>query len=370
VKVILIPSSAEPVGVSVHVLNLARLLSSVNLLDTVVCPNEGWLSKQLHQEGLPYQVLHISYDPLRFLHSSLTLFRFLKTKESGQVVHLHGRFPTFVSILSMVMLNHLQFVVTIHQFSETGSAGLLGWKNWLETFILKYLTKRICCVSSDLKNDVINRLGRRYLNKVYVIKNWIYPIYHGQGAKAAVQADKKENDFRIIAIGRLSPEKGFDILIDAVRILMEKGFSVTCDIFGDGPEKSKLAEQISRHGLEDHVRFRGVSDKIRHFLIQYDLIVIPSRMESFGLVALEAYDAGIPVIASNTPGLRENVLFEKTGLLFESGSAKALSNQIIRLIRSPELYSSLIREGREFVKKYYPNRELLNKYLEFYGVET
>lgn len=368
-EVIIIPSSVEPVGVSVHVLNLARLLSSVNLLDTVLCPSEGWLSKQLHQEGLPYQVLDISYDPLSVLDSSLTLFRFLKTKKPGQVVHLHGRFPTFLSILSMVTLRHLQFVVTMHQFGNTGYTGRLRWKNWLETFILKYLIKRICCVSDDLKNDVTNRLGGRYSNKVFVIKNWIHPLHYGRGPKARAQADRRENRFEIVAVGRLSPEKGFDILINAAGILIEKGFSVTCDIFGDGPEKPNLAEQISRKGLEHYVRLRGVSDKVRQLLPHYDVLVIPSRLETFGLVVLEAYDAGLPVVASNTAGLRENVLFEKTGLLFESGSAKSLSNQIIRLIRSPELCFSLAREGKKFVKNYYPDSRLLTKYLRFYGVE-
>jgi glycosyltransferase involved in cell wall biosynthesis len=367
-EIILIPSSVEPVGVSTHVLNLARLLQDANLLCTVVCPAEGWLSEQLRQEDLPYHVLYISYKPLYFLRSSLNLFLFLWRKKDLQVVHLHGRFPSFVSLLSMVSLRHLQFVVTMHQFYGTSAAGLFGWKDWLETFILRHFIKKICCVSEDLKKEIVKQLGERYSNKIFTIRNWINPVQRRYVAKAEVQAYEKVNYLRIIAAGRLSAEKGFEILIDAMRIVTEKGVKVKCDIFGEGPEREKLVAQINRYDLGANVKLQGVSDMIRYILPQYDLLVISSRIESFGIVALEAYDAGIPVIASNIPGLREIIIPEKTGLLFESDSSESLSFQIIRLAQSHKLAVSLTKNAQKFVKDFYPNKILLSKYLSFYDL--
>ena len=78
-KVILFPSSVEPVGVATHVLNLARLLKDAEVLDTVVCPQEGWLSTRLRVEGLPCHVLNISFKPTEFLRSSWVVFSFLKS---------------------------------------------------------------------------------------------------------------------------------------------------------------------------------------------------------------------------------------------------------------------------------------------------
>lgn len=369
-KVILIPSVTELCGVSIHVFNLAKLLNSYNLLDTVICPSDGWLSKKLYKENLPYKILEMSFRPTRFWNSSWKLFQYLRIKKSDRIVHLHGRFPTFTSVLSMVFLHKMKFVVTVHQFSKTGSAGLLGWKNWLELFILRHFTERISCVSEDLKKEVIIKLGFSYSYKVFKIKNWIYPIYQTHDIrykrKKALQLGQNT---KIVAMGRLCRVKGFDVLIDAIKIMVEEDFPILCDIYGDGPERENLIQQITKHCLENQIQLKGVFDKIRESLINYDLIVIPSRMESFGIVALEAYDAGVPVIASNIPGLRETVLSEKTGLLFESNNAKSLAGQVIRLIQSSTLYSYLVHEGIKFCKKFYPNQELFYEYLKFYQIK-
>ncbi|MHB8117598.1 MAG: glycosyltransferase family 4 protein [Methanothrix sp.] len=367
-QVAMIPSSAELVGVAVHVLNLARLLRDNQLPLIVVCPTEGWLADQLRMEGISYQVLHIYYKPLYFLYSSFVLFKFLKRKESLQVVHLHGRFPLFVSLLSMIMLKNLQFVVTVHQFCGTGESGLFGWKTRLETFFLRYLIEKICCVSEALKEEILERIGSQHTDKVFVIRNWISHICGSAIKKEAHISDVKDC-LRIVAVGRLSQEKGFDVLVDAIYILKMKGFSVTCDIYGDGPERAKLASSINKHSLDTYVKLQGTSNKVRYRLSQYDLLVIPSRQESFGIVVLEAYDAMVPVVASNIPGLNEIVQNEKTGLLFMPNNANSLSQQIIRLISDSKLKNSLIMQGNVFVKDFFPTKNLFRQYCQFYGVQ-
>lgn len=367
-KVLLIPSTTSVAGVSVNVLNLARLLRSANLLDTVVCPSSGWLVDKLQDENLPFHILDLSYKVPHAIFSSLKLFHFLRKRKSAQIIHLNGRFPTLIALPSMILLKQRRFVVTVREFANTRSSGLFAWKRRLETLVWKYLCYKISCVSEDLKREVTMQLGEKYASKVMTIKNWIYP----QGLNISKTKEKireRKYDLKIIGIGRLSFEKGFDVLISALSILRSKGYSVLCDIFGDGPEKDKLYTQISKNGLEGRVRLCGVNSEVRSLLPQYDLVIIPSRKESFGLVTLEAYDAGIPVIASNIPGLREIVLPEKTGLVFTPDNTESLAQQIIRLINSPELMNSLIERGREFVKSYFPTKDLLNQYLHFYGVQ-
>jgi len=367
-QIVLIPSSSELVGVAVHVLNLARLLRDNNLSVAVACPTDGWLADQLRQEGIPFQVIHISYKPLYFLPSNLMLFQFLRKQDSLRVVHLHGRFPLFVSLLSTIALKNLQFVVTVHQFCETGSAGVFRWKIRLETFIMKHLIKKICCVSESLKKEVIIRLGSQHANKVFLMRNWIYHVCQSP-LESEARIDNVRGCLRITAVGRLSHEKGVDLLVDAIHILKNKGFRVTCDIYGEGPERAKLDTLINKYSLDTYVRLQGTSDRIRCLLSQYDLLVVPSRMESFGIVVLEAYDAKIPVIASNVPGLNEIVQDKKTGLLFESNNAECLSQKIIDIISDSELRDSLIMQGKEFVNGYFTSSDLLRQYCQFYGIQ-
>lgn len=369
-KVAIITSSVEPVGVATHVLNLACLLEGTDMLDAVICPAEGWLTEQLREKDLPYHVLNISYRPWCFISSNLKLFLYLKSRQSLKVVHIHGRFPLFVSLLSMITLKKLQFVVTVHQFLDSSRPGLFNWRNWLETVIWRCSIKKICCVSEALKREVIQRIGPRYADKVVVIKNWISPIgYDYNKLRVEAHTDEVDNEINVTAVGRLSPEKGFDILVEAINILVEEGVNVKCDIIGNGPEKMKLASMINERSLNNCIQLLGPRTDVRMILPKYDCLIVPSRTESFGIVVLEAYEAGIPVVASNIPGLTEIVKDGKSGLLFEPGNPKLLAQRIMMLINNPELADSFVRYGKELVKSYLPNNSLLKRFQSFYDFQ-
>lgn len=100
---------------------------------------------------------------------------------------------------------------------------------------------------------------------------------------------------RLLAIGRLLPQKGFDVAIAAMRWLPE----LHLDIIGEGEERPRL--------VGDRVTLRGWLPDVRPALAEADLFVMPSRWEGFGLVAVEAMAAGVPVVASEIPGLADVV---------------------------------------------------------------
>lgn len=443
-EIVLFPSSVKPVGVAVHVLNLARLLRDAGLPAAVLCPEDGWLVRELRREDLQHRLLRIPLQRLDYLRSSLAVYRFLRDEKRLRIVHLHGRFPVLISLLSMVTLRRLEFVVTAHQFFVPALGGIGRLKDAAEMLALKFLVKRICCVSDALYSDLIRRLGKRRAGKVVVIRNWIRPIEWRtadarspmgfeaeastarcpasncrggrtaslQGEELLDRSKKKEEvvvlrshparatgpscteasavssvaqsrgmstrparadgaagkRVRIVGVGRLSIVKGFDVLVDAVRILVEKNCMVTCDIYGDGAERRRLAAQVNQCGVADVVRLRGVCERVRYLLPEYDVLVVPSRREAFGLVGLEAYEAGIPVVASCIPGLSEVVRDRETGLMFPPGDAEALAQCITTLMETPQLRESLVLAGAEFVRAFYPNERLVMDYMEFYGV--
>ncbi len=369
-KVAIIPSSVDPVGVSTHVFNLAYLLKENRMLDIVICPKEGWLTQQLSKYDLPYHIVNMSHKPKRFISSSLNLFQFLKSRNCLDIVHVHGRFPLFVSLLSMFLLKDLRFVVTVHQFSSCSTPGFLNWMNNLETIILRHAIKKICCVSQALKNEVLQRLGYQYKDKIFVINNWIQPMNYNCAAKGLNNHNKtrKTDNAKVVAVGRLSHEKGFEVLIDAINIMVKHNINVTCDIYGEGPEGIKLVSIINERSLNNHVQLKGYCADIRAILYKYDFLVVPSLSESFGIVVLEAYDAGIPVVASNIPGLNEIIDDGKSGLLFEPGNSYSLFKQMMNLIDNPELMASLIRYSSELVKRYYPSNSLIRQFQFFYDI--
>jgi glycosyltransferase involved in cell wall biosynthesis len=366
-RVLLVPSSSDLVGVAVHVYNLAKLLHADGRLDLVVCPRDGWLSKQLVEAGIPCTVIEISADPKMFLSASVAFARLLRERKNADIVHLHGRFPLFVSVLSLLMFRKYTFVTTVHQFTQRSADGLLGWKARVEALLLRHM-RRICCVSDDLKSEIRRRVGIQKAAEIDVIPNWIEALW-SDGGKLCRATDTKARSEgrRICAIGYLCQVKGFDILLRALSNLHQQGCKAHCDIFGEGPEKDNLLSLADRLGVSRCVSFRGPVGNLRCLLPDYDVVVVPSRSESFSMVALEAYDASVPVVASDIPGLRETVLDGQTGLLFESGNFISLAEKIRELFGSTTLANYLVANAKEHLQRYLPNEALKRSYVEFYG---
>lgn len=363
-KILLVSASSEAVGVSVHVLQLAKLLDSKNRLEAVLCPSNGWLPRHLDENFIEYEVLEISPQPTKFIEASKKLHDQFKCRNTS-LIHIHGRFPLFVSILPLVVTDS-NFFVTIHQFEDASEPGILGWKNRLESYLLNHFVDGICCVSEPLKEEVIERIGDMRKPKITAIQNWIEPYHYGIGSEAKSSKYDEETPYSLVGVGRLTWEKGFDILIEGVERLHLDGYNINCDIYGDGPLKEKLSTMISEKNLDDVVTLQGVDEEVRSKLPEYEALVLPSRTESFGLVILEAYDAGIPVVASDISGIRQIVEDEVTGLLFEPENHEMLANHVRKFIVSPDINAEFAEQGQSFVTDYYPNEEILNQYLQFY----
>jgi glycosyltransferase involved in cell wall biosynthesis len=141
----------------------------------------------------------------------------------------------------------------------------------------------------------------------------------------------------LVTIGRLSAEKGQRYLIDAVGVLRDAGIRVSLNIVGDGPLEPTLRAQIASRGLGDRVHLVTSTPRISRLLEDADLFVFPSLHEGFGVAVIEAMAAGVPVVASDIPAMRE-VLGEATpsGLLVPPRDSRALAEAITRALDQTE----------------------------------
>ncbi len=154
---------------------------------------------------------------------------------------------------------------------------------------------------------------------------------------------------RLLAVGRLSHYKGFEVLIAALARLPDASLV----LIGHGEEAGRLHAAASRHGVQDRISFipQMEDDALQAAYAAADLFVLPSldRSEAFGLVLLEAMRAGLPVVASaiGGSGVGYVVEHERTGLLVSPGDADALAVALARLQADPDLRHSLGAAGRE-----------------------
>ena len=133
-------------------------------------------------------------------------------------------------------------------------------------------------------------------------------IYYGFTPRFAAVPNSKSSPTRIWNIGtiaRLEKQKNIETLISALLPLKSSGITFQLKILGDGPERAKLAQMALDFELEDYVIFLGKTNDVYPYLASWDVFVLPSLYEGFGLVLLEAIDCGVPIIASDIPPARE-----------------------------------------------------------------
>jgi glycosyltransferase involved in cell wall biosynthesis len=142
---------------------------------------------------------------------------------------------------------------------------------------------------------------------------------------------------RLAFVGRLVEQKGVDVLIDAMRLLANRFPKLHLAIAGNGAERSGLEAQVGRLDLGGRISFVGTlgHDAVYRLLGEADLVVMPSRIEPFGLVALEAAQMARPIVASAVDGLPEVVIHGETGLLVPPDDPAALAAAIAALLDDP-----------------------------------
>lgn len=157
----------------------------------------------------------------------------------------------------------------------------------------------------------------------------------------------------VVHLGRLRKYKGVEIALSAVRIAREKIPGLRFVIIGDGPHREPLENKVREMELEDTVEFKGYIDfdELVDFLNRGHLLVNPSPKEGWGLTVVEANACGMPVVASDSPGLRDSVIHGETGFLVPHGDENSFADRIVQLIRDEQLWQKLSRGGIERVSK-------------------
>lgn len=176
--------------------------------------------------------------------------------------------------------------------------------------------------------------------------------------RAAVEAEEARRAFadtgpgpRLLAVGRLAFQKGFDLLLAALAALPADGAAPRLVLAGDGPERASLVREIARRGLAERVALLGERGDIAGLMSAADLVVLPSRREGLPYVALEALALERPVVATAAGGIPELIVDRKTGWLAEPGSVRSLADALGRALAEPERGAELARRGRERVER-------------------
>jgi glycosyltransferase involved in cell wall biosynthesis len=187
-------------------------------------------------------------------------------------------------------------------------------------------------------------------------------IYNGIETTEVAESTRTVSSRPLVgAVGRLVPEKGFDVYLEALQRLP----GVSGVLVGDGPERERIERLREDLGLRERVELAGWRSDARALIGSFDVLVVPSRVEPLGIVALEGMSAGVPVVASRVGGLAEVVVDGETGVLVASDDAAALADAI-RYVLDPDVNRAMGEQGRIVVRRSFSREEMALSFEDLY----
>ncbi|WP_338425249.1 glycosyltransferase family 4 protein [Sphingopyxis kveilinensis] len=161
----------------------------------------------------------------------------------------------------------------------------------------------------------------------------------------------------LVAVGRLTPQKGFDLLIEAFAAIAPLHPDWTLRIWGEGELRQQLQLQIQRLGLSDRIELPGKSKDPAAWIAGADAFVFPSRYEGFGNALAEAAGAGLAVVSFDCPfGPSDIIDHDRTGLLVPAGNVEALSSALDRVMADEDLRRNLGAAARADIQRFAPDK--------------
>ncbi len=206
-------------------------------------------------------------------------------------------------------------------------------------------------------------------NKITVIPNGINPAKYNTVKKVTVNRESNNLIVRgahpvIAFIGRIDKEKGIDVLIESAKELWSKGYTFSLNIFGNGPEVILLSEIITQNKFP--IFWSGSVNEVEEIYRNTDIIILPSRIDPFPLVMLEAGYFSKPFIGTYSGGMSEVIQNGINGLIVPPDDTKALTEAVEFFLLNPESAKRCGRELNKIVLEKYSLENCLKLYKQYY----
>jgi glycosyltransferase involved in cell wall biosynthesis len=224
-------------------------------------------------------------------------------------------------------------------------------------------------VSAALEKELLETTNLRP-SRAHVIYNGVDTsrFRPGRNDELRRELDVLPNEILIGAVGNVRRVKGYEVLLGAAAILKETGVPFKIVIVGQatGDVFEEIANQRSRLGLDNHVKFAGFRTDAPDFYRAFDIYALTSHSEGFPLSTLQALASGLPVVATRCGGPQEMLSDGQTGFLAESGSATDVASKLGSLAGNENLRMKVAAAARALAEERYSTRSMLQRYCALY----
>ncbi len=342
-----------------HVVELSQHIAGKGISVHIVTPNGGQFENAYNQEYELLDGVHVhrpraklssEYYKLNLHHHNYSLFECslaLGQQRKFDLIHAHD-VEVGIAALFLKRVLELPLCVTVHYLYEMNN---YAYESQFEKWILPECDN-IITVSHWMREQIM-RLYPDTKN-ITVIPNGINLSTFSPGRPEIEALPHADNRKVILYVGRLSPEKGLDVLMRSVARIITQEDRLHLVVVGTGKDQFYY-DMCMELGLAKHVTFLGfVNDEaiLRSIYRQADVVVVPSVFEAFGLVALEAMACGAPTIVTDVGGLPDVVVNNSCGLVVPARDEQAIIDAILLVINNQNVADRFRSNGLERVKRF------------------
>ena len=307
----------------------------------IITLREGNIENEFRKlKSVKYLCLNV---PKGFRLSALfKLISFIR-KNKIKLVHAHLIEPEIYTVPLKIFIPGLKIITTKHNANEFKKKRYIG----LLCKITSIFADKIISVSDEIKNFSI-RYEFIKPDKILVFYNGI-DIQKYKKIKSAEKLSEirkkyglKDNDFLVGIVGRLTKQKGHNILIRAAELLKDKISNLKIMVIGEGELRQSLVKEVSKRGLQEKLLFTGHVDDMKKIYAILDILCMPSLWEGLSVVLLESMSMKKLVILSDLPNNREVAEDGNEAVYFQTGNHEELADKIFYYYQNPE-YGDIIK---------------------------
>lgn len=350
-------------GLELYALNISEWLQRQGHDCLVVMSPGSLIAGRLHNSKLKTAGLRPRFKPLPLL-AAVRLARILD-RHQCEILHVHWTKDLVLAVLAKRLSRCKPKLVFIRHMTITRQK-----RDFYHRFIYQNI---------DAYLVITQRLYAEAERFLPLAKDKIHLLYHGVAEPAQADraycesflADKgiAQGRLRILLPGRIEHGKGQHILLEAIHRLQQQGLPVEAALMGHVMDQAyfdNLQKKARDRGLHDRFHYLGFVDKPTYIFNCFDVIVLTTYAETFGLVLIEGMKCGLPVIGSNAGGVPEIIEHGKTGLLYEPGDAAGLAACLKQLADDPGLRKRLARAGQQFADEVFSEQQHYAKLMQIF----
>lgn len=285
-----------------------------------------------------------------------------------QILHSHGF--KFNVLLGMIprLLRKLPMVVTLHGYVHAKRFSKLWVYEVLDRVAIRN-TEGIVLVGEATRRELPTAIASSAL--VEVISNGLDVAVLEEKSRQSIPVDLERFTERcgplLLGVGRLSHEKGFDLLIESFAEVRKTYPGAGLLIVGEGRQRASLESDVQAYGLADSVCMPGYADCVPALIKRSDLLVMPSSTEGLPITLLEALGLGASVLASPVGDIADVLRGGQAGFLLEDRSTASLAREIVEILQNPEEKAKRAIEGITRVNQLYSASVMAEKYQLLYA---